>query len=83
MAFLNYLVLYWVYKILLIKYYRKTVSFNQDLPNFSIYFFKVGIVFHIIMGAFIFTNKNILYNNTLEDATQGDEGTNTLTEDYI
>ena len=27
-AFLNYLILYWVYKILLIKYYRKTVSFN-------------------------------------------------------
>jgi hypothetical protein len=27
-AFLNYMILYWVYKILLIKYYRKTVSFN-------------------------------------------------------
>jgi len=80
-AFLNYLVLYWVYKILLIKYYRKTVSFNQDLPNFSIYFFKVGIVFHIIMGAFIFTNKNILNSNLLNVYEEA-SGVTSLADEY-
>lgn len=81
-AFINYLILYWVYKILLIKYYRKTVSFNQDLPNFSIYFFKVGIVFHIIMGAFIFTNKNILRSNIAEEFEEGAD-TATMTMSYV
>lgn len=71
-AFLNYLVLYWVYKILLIKYYRKTVSFNQDLPNFSIYLFRVGIVFHVIMGAFIFSNNKVLKSNLLDSYEQAD-----------
>lgn len=81
-AFLNYLVLYWVYKILLIKYYRKTVSFNQDLPNFSIYFFKVGIVMHIIMGAFIFTNKNVLKSNLL-DVYEEETGASSLSDEYV
>lgn len=31
-ACINFFIIYWVYKLLLIKYYRKTVSFNQDLP---------------------------------------------------
>ena len=31
-ASVNFFIIYWVYKLLLIKYYRKTVSFNQDLP---------------------------------------------------
>lgn len=79
-AFINYLILYWVYKILLIKYYRKTVSFNQDLPNFSIYFFKVGIVFHVIMGAFIFTNKNILKSNIL-DVYEDEVGAGSLSDE--
>ena len=81
-AFVNYLILYWVYKILLIKYYRKTVSFNQDLPNFSIYFFKVGIVFHIIMGAFIFTNKNVLRSNILE-VYEDDNTAESLTDEFV
>jgi hypothetical protein len=80
-AFLNYVILYWVYKILLIKYYRKTVSFNQDLPNFSIYFFKVGIVFHIIMGAFIYTNKNILTSNLL-NVYEEQAGVTSLADEY-
>ena len=80
-ACLNYLVLYWVYKILLIKYYRKTVSFNQDLPNFSIYFFKVGIILHIVMGAFIFTNKKIL-NSDLLDVYEEQAGVSSLADEY-
>jgi hypothetical protein len=52
------------------------------LPNFSVYFFKVGIVFHIVMGAFIFTNKQIL-NSSLLDLYDNEVGEVTsLADEY-
>ena len=57
---LNFFVLYWVYKYLLVKFYSKTTSFNHKLPLFTINFFKVGIILHLILGSFMFSNSNIL-----------------------
>lgn len=52
------------------------------MPNFSVYFFKVGIIFHIVMGAFVFTNKNIL-NSSLLDLYNDDVGEVTsLADEY-
>lgn len=72
-ACLNYFIIYWVYKTLLIKHYKKTTAFNQDLPFFSIYYFKIGIILHILLGAFIFTNGNILSSQNLEMIQNLDE----------
>lgn len=57
---INFVIIYWVYKSLMVKYYRKTVSFNEDLPMYSIKFLKIGIVLHTIMGAFILSNDDII-----------------------
>lgn len=53
-------ILYWVYKFLLLKYYQKTSRFNEQLPIESLYYFKYGLFFHIVMGCFMYTNSRIL-----------------------
>lgn len=57
---LNFFVLYWAYKFLLVKHYSKTTSFNHKLPLFTINFFKIGVILHLGLGAFMFSNSNIL-----------------------
>ena len=59
-ACLNFFLMYWVYKLLLVKFYRKTISFNQDLPQYSIKYLRFGIFLHVVMGAFILTNKALV-----------------------
>lgn len=59
-ACFNFFILYWVYKILLVKFYRKTTAFNQDLANSSIGFLKIAIFTHVILAAYIFTNSHLL-----------------------
>ena len=59
-AIINFTFLYWIYKALLLKQYQKTTSFNQDLPFLAIYFFKVGLVLHIVWTMFIFTETQLL-----------------------
>jgi hypothetical protein len=40
---INYVVFYWIYKILLVKYYSKTSIFDQDLPLSTIIYFKTAL----------------------------------------
>lgn len=59
-ACLNYFILFWVYKILLTKHYQKTNSFNEELPQFSMFYFKMGVALHLIIAAFMFSNTSIV-----------------------
>lgn len=68
-AMVSFMLLYVIYKTLLIKYYTKTTAFNQELPDFAIFYFKIGIFIHVIMAAFIFSNENLL--STGDDAVSG------------
>lgn len=58
-AAISFLVLYGVYKMLLLKYYAKTTQFDEDLPVRSIDYMKYGIIFHMIVGSFMFTNSAV------------------------
>ena len=57
---INFFILYWVYKILLIKFYQITTSFNQDMALKSMRFYKFAVILHLIMGSFMYTNSDIL-----------------------
>ena len=63
---LNFVIFYWAYKLLLLKHYSKTTSFNHELPLFTIQFFKVGVILHLCLGAFMFSNSNILSSGNLD-----------------
>ena len=58
-ACLSFLILYWVYKVLLVKYYAKTTQFDEDLPLKTVSFMKYAIIFHMVVAAFMFTNSAI------------------------
>jgi hypothetical protein len=65
-GFLNYFVLYWVFKFLLVKFYKKTTAFNQELPITSIRYFRISLVFHFLLALVSFTNSNLLSANNIE-----------------
>ena len=56
---LFYAVLYWVYKVLLLKYYQRTTKFNEELAIYSLGLIKWGIIFHMLMAAFMYSNVQI------------------------
>lgn len=51
---------YWVYKYLLIKFYARSRSFNEDIPMVATSFFTLGVILHLILGALMISNSNIL-----------------------
>jgi len=59
-AFLNFLVVYWVYKTLLIRFYQKTNAFNQDLPKHTIRFFQFSVVLHVVTSLLMYSNHYVL-----------------------
>ena len=66
-AVLNYILFYWIYKTLLIKYYAKTTNFDQNLSISAIKFFKISLIFHVLISLFIFsTNLFYMMNENLD-----------------
>jgi uncharacterized protein YacL len=59
-AFIFYTILYWVYKTLLLKYYQRTSRFNEQLAIESVAYIKYGVLFHMLLGAFMYTNSRLL-----------------------
>ena len=55
-----YIILFWVYKFLLLKHYQKTSRFNERLAVLSVSYIKYGLLFHMIVGCFMYTNSRIL-----------------------
>ena len=63
-ACIFFFVLYWVYKFLLIKYYKKTTRFNEEIPVESLNYFKFAILMHILIGGAMISNSNLLQADT-------------------
>lgn len=59
-AFLNFVCLYWTYKYLLVKFYSKTVAFNQDLPIFCIKYFHIAVILHLLVALMMLTQRGLL-----------------------
>ena len=53
-------ILYWVYKVLLLKFYQRTTRFNEGLATHSIGYIKYGILFHLVIGGLMYSNSNII-----------------------
>lgn len=60
MAFLFYILFFWVYKILLLKFYRRTTSFNEDLPISIIKWVRVSVFVHGITSIFLMSDMNLM-----------------------
>jgi len=59
-ACIFYFVLYWVYKLLLVKYYETTTTFNEMLPLYTIKWIKAAYLVHLIIASLMLTNSNVM-----------------------
>ena len=50
---------YLVNKLMIIKFYQKTLTLNRVVPLFSMQFLTMSLFSHIIMGCFMMTNPNL------------------------
>ena len=58
-----FFVTYWFDKVCLMRFYQKTMVFNEELPIQSTQLFKYAIMIHIVFAAFMYTTSNLLYNS--------------------
>jgi len=81
-GFLTFFVAYWIEKGMLMKFHRKTSTFNQNLAFDTIPFFRVAILMHLIMSGLMLSSPGILdvknlkyldYANVVKDANIIDE----------
>ena len=59
-TFLNFVVVYWTYKALLISYFKKTTHFDENLAFTTIKLFNYSVLIHLVTSLLMFTNHNIL-----------------------
>jgi hypothetical protein len=59
-GFIFFIVLYWVYKFLLLKYYARTTKFNEEMPLFSIWYIKAGLIIHGLFTMMMVSNLDLL-----------------------
>lgn len=52
-----YLLYYWVYKMLLLKYYRRTSNFSEDLPLNSLEYAEFGLILHLFIGSYMLSSR--------------------------
>ena len=58
-GFVAYMLLYFFYKGLLVKYYQKTTTFNEGLPVYSIGLIRIALILHIAMGLKMYTSNDL------------------------
>jgi hypothetical protein len=63
-AFFFFMIFYWAYKWLLLKYYKRTEKFNQRLPIQATTNIPVGLVIHLCFGSLMISNSQMLASST-------------------
>ena len=56
----NFLIIYWIDKILLLRFYRTPKNYDETCINFSLNEMRFSFLFHFIIGAVVFSNNKIL-----------------------
>jgi hypothetical protein len=59
-SFVFMLMNYWMFKWLLLRYYRKAVTFNENLAIDSVWYLKVGLIIHAAMAILMLSNPSVL-----------------------
>lgn len=59
-AMIFYIVLFCVYKLLLLKYYQTTNRFNEQLPIQAVGHIKTGLFFHLFIGSLMISNSEMI-----------------------
>ena len=57
---IHFLMGYLSYKYLFIDFNQKTYGFDEEIPLYSVRMMKFGLLFHLLMNTFMYTNKRVL-----------------------
>ena len=72
----NFILIYWIDKTLLLRFYRTPKNYDEKCIEFSIKEMKFGFIFHFIIGALVYSNARILSssgsNNFFKDSASKD-----------
>ena len=66
-GFLFFFTLYWMCKVLLVKFFEKNKTFNESLQLKSLSYLKYGVLFHMAIGGSMYTNSRILSEKQREE----------------
>lgn len=64
-TFLNFIVVYWTYKMLLISYFKKTTHFDENLAFDTVKLFNYSVLIHLFTSLMMFTNHDILSSSRI------------------
>ena len=56
----NFSIIYWVDKWLMLRFYRIPKNYDETSIMFTIHEMKFSLIFHLFIGAIVFSNKRIL-----------------------
>ena len=81
-SFVFFTVNYWMFKWLLLKYYRTTTEFNEHLAVNSIQWMQIGFVLHAVTTLMMYSNQDTMnYMVNDEDTNQTEEQDSSLQND--
>lgn len=55
-TFINVVIMYWVYKSVIVYYYKLTTEFDENFVNYATHFFKIAVILHLGVSLIMFTN---------------------------
>ena len=61
---LNFFIIYWIDKFLLLRFFKKPKNYDEQSILFSVDLMRYAFLFHLVIGAFV-------YSNTILNAHQG------------
>ena len=51
---------YLSYKFLIVDFFRKSFNFTEEIPYYALSMMKYGLMIHMLMILFMYTNKRLL-----------------------
>jgi hypothetical protein len=64
----NFMIIYWIDKWLLLRFYRTPKNYDEMAINFSLNEMKFAFIFHFFIGAMVFSNEKILTSKGIGSA---------------
>ena len=65
----NFMIIYWIDKILLLRFYRTPKNYDEQSINFSLGQIYYAFLFHFLIGSLVYSNDQIL-SSTSDDSKE-------------
>lgn len=65
-GFINFFIMYWVYKYLQVHYYQKSLIFSKDMADSFIFHMKLALMQHLIFNSFIYSTDILQINSNFQ-----------------